>query len=77
MDGQLIVILFVSVIGLLVAAAIFLICRALVLWYFRINEMADDLHVIAQHYRQLANPPLPTRPSAQSGSTRPRQSLPA
>ena len=66
-------------IGLFFTFVLFVALRALVLWYFRINEIADDLHVIAQHYRQIASQPLPlpTRPSAQSAPTHPRPSLTA
>jgi hypothetical protein len=53
MDGQLVVTLVALFIGLLVAAGVFLLGREIVLWYFRINQIADDLHVIANHYRAL------------------------
>lgn len=40
----------------IVVVVFFLLCRQAVLWYFRINQIADDLHIIAQHYR--ANAPV-------------------
>lgn len=36
-----------------IGIGIFLLCRQLILWYFRINQMADDLHIIAAHYEAL------------------------
>jgi len=41
-DGSFIVLIFAS---LLAAILVFLIARALVLWYFRINEICDHLKV--------------------------------
>ena len=66
-------------IGLFFTFVLFVALRAIVLWYFRINEIADDLHVIAQHYRQLASQPLPppTRPSPTQAPTHLPQSLTA
>lgn len=63
----------------IVVVVFFLLCRQFVLWYFRISQIADDLHVIAQHYRQLsgATLPAPTRPSPVSAATPRRQSLSA
>ena len=37
----------------IVAAVVFVIIRQAVLWYFRINQMADNLQVIADHYRKI------------------------
>lgn len=36
-----------------VVFGVFLVIRQAVLWYFRINEMADDLRYIANHYRAI------------------------
>lgn len=40
-----------------VIAAIFTVVREITLWYFRLGEMADNLKVIANHYRMLAVKP--------------------
>lgn len=32
---------------------VLLILRALMLWYWRINEMADNIAYIANHYRRI------------------------
>lgn len=42
-----------GVIWFAVAAVIFLVIRQAVLWYFRINQMADNLQFIADHYRAI------------------------
>ena len=41
-------------IAIAVTVIVFLIFRQLVLWYFRLNQIADDIAVIANHYRALA-----------------------
>jgi TM2 domain-containing membrane protein YozV len=38
---------------LVIAIAIFLLIRQLVLWYFRVNEIADNIAYIADHYRHV------------------------
>lgn len=54
-----------SLIGLVIILAVcigvFLALREVTLWYFRINQIADDLAVIAAHYRSL-RPPRPIPP---------------
>lgn len=39
--------------GLVIAIVILLILRQLVLWYFRINQIANDIAYIANYYRVL------------------------
>lgn len=39
--------LFVFIVTLIVSTAVFLILRALVLWYFRINHIYDMVHKTA------------------------------
>lgn len=41
---------------------LFFVFRVVVLWYFRINQIADNLAIIADHYRQLGQ--VPSRPLA-------------
>lgn len=41
------------IIALVVAFVVFLVIRELVLWYFRLNQIANDIGYIADHYRQL------------------------
>ena len=53
--------LFLVLVTLAIGVAIFLLCRQVVLWYFRINQIADDLHVIANHYRKLNGVKIPTQ----------------
>lgn len=57
------------VVGLLVAAFVFLLVRALLLWYFRLNEIAETLKQIAHTNAYIAAqippqgfPPLSKRP---------------
>jgi hypothetical protein len=64
MDGQLVVTLVALFIGLFVVAGVFMLCREIVLWYFRINQIADDLHVIADHYRALDTSKRPASASS-------------
>lgn len=47
-------------ITLIIAAAIalFFILRSVILWYFKIDSIAQDLHTIAEHYREQE----PTQP---------------
>lgn len=71
-----------AILGL--ALALFLIFRQFVLWYFRINEMADNLAVLAQQARNQNQPasafpvqrppatPAPSRLPAQGASPNPR-----
>lgn len=41
----------------------FIVLRQLVLWYFRLNQIADDIAVIANYYRsQLQASAAPTTP---------------
>lgn len=62
--------LTVLVITGLVAMFVFLLIRQIMLWYWRVNEIADNLAVIANHYRSLqpnarpANPQPPRGPQA-------------
>lgn len=57
--------------GVGIVLAIFLVLRQIVLWYFRINEIAEDLHVIAQHYRALDyNSKRQTAPQTNAAPTR-------
>jgi hypothetical protein len=42
-----------GIIWIAVVAVIFLVIRQVVLWYFRVNQMADDLHAIANHFRAI------------------------
>lgn len=37
----------------IVALAIFIIIRQFMLWYWRVNEIADNLAYIADHYRRI------------------------
>jgi len=49
--------------ALAIGVLLFIALRSVVLWYWRINEMADDLRVIANHYRrQQAQPPPNKQP---------------
>lgn len=41
------------VVILAVCIGVFLALRQVTLWYFRINEMADNIAVIADYYRNL------------------------
>lgn len=41
------------IVALAISIAVFLVLRQLVLWYWRINEMADNIAYIANHYRAL------------------------
>lgn len=38
---------------LIIVFGIFLLIRQLVLWYFRLNEIADNIAYIAHHYRVI------------------------
>lgn len=40
-----------------VTVGLFVVLREVVLWYFRLGEIADNLKVIADHYRALAAMP--------------------
>lgn len=54
--------LLLLIFALAVFVAIFIFCRQFTLWYFRLNQIADDIAVIAAHYRSLrasAAPPPP------------------
>lgn len=51
-----------GIVYLLVILVIFLILRQFVLWYFRLNQIADDLATIADHYRRQDQTAI--RPSA-------------
>ena len=42
-----------GIICLAALVALFLVIRQGVLWYFRINQMADNLQYIADHYRKI------------------------
>jgi hypothetical protein len=56
---------WITIISLGVFAVIlFLALRQCVLWYFRLNQIADDLHVIADHYRSQAKAATPVQPTA-------------
>lgn len=49
----------------IMAVILFFVFRVVVLWYFRLNQIADNLAVIADHYRQmgaLARTPASPRP---------------
>lgn len=37
--------------ALIIVLVLFLLLRQLVLWYFRLNQIANDIAYIAQHYR--------------------------
>lgn len=39
--------------ALVLLFVVFLILRQLVLWYFRLNQIANDIAYIAQHYRVM------------------------
>ncbi len=39
------------------AIILFFVFRVVVLWYFRLNQIADNIAVIADHYRQLGQAP--------------------
>lgn len=43
------------IVTMVVFVVLFLIFRALILWYWRINEMADTLHEINRNIAKLAN----------------------
>ncbi len=51
---------------LCILAAVFLICRSLTLWYFRLNEIADTFRKIEIHLRPPgyveSKPPKPEVP---------------
>lgn len=53
MDTQGIAALITLGIGLFFVIVIFLVLRELVLWYFRINQIADNLAYIADHFRRV------------------------
>lgn len=60
----------ISVLSTLIAVVaisigLFLVLRRLTLWYFRINEMADNLAVIADHYRSQRQAAAPRQQSSQ------------
>lgn len=66
-------ILSIAAIAVFLSVALFLVLRQFVLWYFRLNQIADDmaelktdLHVIATYYRgEMARIHLkPTTPQA-------------
>lgn len=38
-------------VGLIIVLVVFLVIRELVLWYFRLNQIADNIAYIASHYR--------------------------
>jgi hypothetical protein len=41
-------------VGAIIGASIgiFLVCRQIVLWYFRLNQIAENLQYIADHFRE-------------------------
>lgn len=45
-----------------VTVGLFVVFRELVLWYFRLGEIADNLKVIADHYRQVEQAPVREQP---------------
>lgn len=45
--------LLYGLVSVVFAVVVFLVLRALVLWYWRINEMADNIAIIAQHCHRL------------------------
>lgn len=49
-----ILLVFIGVV--VIMAVIFLVIRQFVLWYWKIDQIAADLHVIANHYRSLQRP---------------------
>lgn len=49
-----------AIVAMVIFVILFLIFRAFVLWYWRINEMADTLHEISLNIAKLANS-QPTR----------------
>ena len=65
--------LILLLVYLAVSITIFLVCRQLVLWYFRLNQIADNLAYIAtylqQHERQARASAYPTPPTATSSPT--------
>lgn len=70
--------LFLVIAGLAVCIGVFLALREVALWYFRINQIADNIAVIADHYRaqkQVASvpvaQPLPPKFHPQTGQPLP------
>lgn len=62
----------VIVIGMFITALlVFLVIREVVLWYFRLNEIANNIAYIANHYRAV------DRANEQQQATRPRPAPPA
>lgn len=49
--------LFLTVASVAAGIGIFLALRQVALWYFRINQIADDLAVIADYCRGHGQPP--------------------
>lgn len=49
--------LFLFVAGLAICIGTFLALRELMLWYFRINQMADNIAVIADYCRRNKQAP--------------------
>ena len=56
-----------------IAFVLFLALRQLVLWYYRLNEIADNIAYIAEHYRRIDRDAgvRSTQDSARSGAGSP------
>lgn len=64
--------------GLSIIFVVFLVIREIVLWYFRINQIADNIAYIANHYRAIDQATEQQRVSSARPSTAPAgKTLPA